>query len=181
MRVRGGGHPAGGIALTGDSQIKTFDRNGGFVSAATIRNPSGEKLTLNDIDIDSRGDQYVSYFDSIVEDYPGGVVRFSASGQFLSAWDGGGSGDGQFGDRPINIGSSGSGNLYVADDSNYRIQRFTDTGAYLTQWGQLGTRPGQFLSLPTRSPLTFAATSTSPTGRATAGSRSSTPRGSCST
>ena len=28
-----------------------------------------------------------------------------------------------------------SGNVYVADNLNGRIQKFTDTGAYLTQWG----------------------------------------------
>jgi len=38
-----------------------------------------------------------------------------------------------------------SGNVYVADRDNDRIQKFTGTGAYLTQWGIVGTGDGQFL------------------------------------
>ena len=37
-----------------------------------------------------------------------------------------------------------SGNVYVADAVNNRIQKFTGTGTYLTQWGSLGTGNGQF-------------------------------------
>jgi DNA-binding beta-propeller fold protein YncE len=39
-----------------------------------------------------------------------------------------------------------SGNVYVADTGNYRIQKFTSTGTFLLQWGSSGTNPGQFQS-----------------------------------
>ena len=38
----------------------------------------------------------------------------------------------------------GSGNVYVADYSNERIQKFDSSGTYLTQWGSYGTGNGQF-------------------------------------
>ena len=41
----------------------------------------------------------------------------------------------------------GSGNVYVADYGNHRIQKFTSGGTYMTQWGTLGTGNGQFQSL----------------------------------
>jgi hypothetical protein len=38
----------------------------------------------------------------------------------------------------------GSGNVYVADGYNDRIQKFTADGTYLTQWGSRGNTDGQF-------------------------------------
>jgi streptogramin lyase len=137
--------PQGNLVVTVGSQLRYFDANGNFQRAATITNSSGE-VFLNDVDIDPKGDQYVSVLGSTIDDYPPAIVRFSASGQLLAAWDGGGSGNGQFGNSPISIASDGRGSVYVADDGNYRLQRFTDAGAYVTQWGQLGTEPGRFLS-----------------------------------
>ena len=37
-----------------------------------------------------------------------------------------------------------SGEVYVADTGNNRIEVFTSSGAYLTQWGSAGSGNGQF-------------------------------------
>jgi DNA-binding beta-propeller fold protein YncE len=37
-----------------------------------------------------------------------------------------------------------SGNVYVTDQANYRIQAFSATGTYLNQWGSRGSANGQF-------------------------------------
>ena len=37
-----------------------------------------------------------------------------------------------------------SGNVYVADTGNGRVQKFTSDGTFLTQWGSGGSEPGQF-------------------------------------
>ena len=37
-----------------------------------------------------------------------------------------------------------SGNVYVADSGNHRIQKFTSTGTFITKWGSLGSGDGQF-------------------------------------
>jgi len=57
-----------------------------------------------------------------------------------------GTGDGQF-NSPSGIAVDNSGNVYVADHYNYRIQKFTATGIFLTKWGSQGTGDGQFEGL----------------------------------
>lgn len=52
-------------------------------------------------------------------------------------------GDGQF-LIPQGIATDSSGNIYVADFDNHRIQKFNNTGTFLTKWGSLGTGDGQF-------------------------------------
>jgi DNA-binding beta-propeller fold protein YncE len=39
-----------------------------------------------------------------------------------------------------------SGNVYVADANNNRIQKFSSTGTFIRKWGSLGTGNGQFNS-----------------------------------
>src|SRR5688500_13324321 len=48
----------------------------------------------------------------------------SATIQFERQWGGSGSGDGQFGSSPQGVETSPSGNVYVADADNDRIQKF---------------------------------------------------------
>ena len=37
-----------------------------------------------------------------------------------------------------------TGNVYVADTWNYRVQKFTSNGAFITKWGSEGSGDGQF-------------------------------------
>lgn len=66
---------------------------------------------------------------------------------FLNLWGGPlpGSGNGQFSD-PTGVALDASGDVYVADRANNRIQKFTAAGVYLSQWGTAGTGNGQFNS-----------------------------------
>jgi hypothetical protein len=41
------------------------------------------------------------------------------------------------------VAVDGSGNVYVADTYNNRVQKFSSTGSYLTQWGSYGSGNGQ--------------------------------------
>src|SRR5262245_39846581 len=61
----------------------------------------------------------------------------------LADWGTYGSGAGQF-INPWGLAVDGSGNVFVADASNHRIQKFTSSGAFVTSWGSNGTGNGQF-------------------------------------
>ncbi len=63
--------------------------------------------------------------------------------QFVLQWGSLGTGNGQFG-FPVGIAVDGSGNVYVVDTNNNRIQKFDGTGAFLTTWGSPGPGDGQF-------------------------------------
>lgn len=65
--------------------------------------------------------------------------------QFLFKWGSAGTGDDQFGPQYTwGITKDSSGNIYIADTENHRVQKFTSDGAYITQWGQYGSDDGQF-------------------------------------
>ena len=56
-----------------------------------------------------------------------------------------GTGNGQF-SNPIGVAVDSSGNVYVTDANNNRVQKFTSTGNYITQWGHFGNQNGNFTS-----------------------------------
>jgi len=55
-----------------------------------------------------------------------------------------GLGDGQF-ISPQGIALDRSGNIYVADTGNNRIQKFSPDGVFLEKWGSYGSGDGQFI------------------------------------
>jgi tripartite motif-containing protein 71 len=66
-------------------------------------------------------------------------------GGFILEWGGYGFGDGQF-SHPQAVTADGSGNVYVTEHNNHRVQKFTTSGAFLTKWGTYGAGNGQFIS-----------------------------------
>jgi len=70
-------------------------------------------------------------------------VQAAETYQFVTKWGSYGSGDGQF-ERPYGVAVDSSGNVYVADCVNSRIQKFSSTGTFLSKWGSWGTGDGQF-------------------------------------
>ena len=61
------------------------------------------------------------------------VRKYTSTGTLLTEWGTAGSGNGEFQDIS-GVAVDSSGNVYVADAGNGRIQTFTSTGTYLTQW-----------------------------------------------
>ena len=77
-------------------------------------------------------------------DQAGSIAPSQAGSYSFSAqWGSPGSGSGQF-NQPHGVAVDSSGNVYVADFNNHRIQKFDSRGVDLTQWGGLGSGIGQF-------------------------------------
>jgi DNA-binding beta-propeller fold protein YncE len=61
----------------------------------------------------------------------------------IGRWDGSGSENGEF-DGAYGVATDSSGNVYVVDTYNNRIQKFDSEGNYITKWGELGVDNGDF-------------------------------------
>lgn len=62
---------------------------------------------------------------------------------FSSAFGTAGTGDGQF-EFPTDVAFDSSGNIWVVDQGNNRVEKFNSKGEYLYQFGSFGTGDGQF-------------------------------------
>jgi len=62
---------------------------------------------------------------------------------YTTKWGTAGSGDGQF-SNPWGVAVDPSGNIYVTDQSNSRVQKFTNTGTFTSKFGTAGSGDGQF-------------------------------------
>ncbi|MEJ2365844.1 MAG: 6-bladed beta-propeller [Deltaproteobacteria bacterium] len=71
-------------------------------------------------------------------------VGTSTSLHFAQSWGRQGVGSGDF-VKPFGIAADGSGNIYVADTYDNRIQVFDNTGTFMKAWGQKGTGSGSFV------------------------------------
>ncbi|MDZ4179265.1 MAG: SBBP repeat-containing protein [Coriobacteriia bacterium] len=64
---------------------------------------------------------------------------YRTAGEFGSA----GTAAGQFA-QPSGVAVDPTGNVYVADAHNHRIQKFSAVGVHMLSWGTLGSGAGQF-------------------------------------
>ena len=65
------------------------------------------------------------------------VARAEDPPVFMGVWGGLGSGPGEFGD-PVDVAVDGTGNVFVTDYNNHRVQKFNSMGTYITEWGGVG-------------------------------------------
>jgi hypothetical protein len=118
----------------------------------------GPYLSSYGIEVDSSGNVYVA------DTGNNRIQKFTSTGTFLGWWGlddqnytgwhnpdsqrigQAGSGSGQF-SLPWGIAIDNSGNIYVADANNARIQKFTSDTTFTTQWGTAGSGDGQFVDM----------------------------------
>jgi streptogramin lyase len=126
-----------GHAYAVDGYVQTAQWGTVGAGDGQFQNPTG-------IAVDPAGNVYVS-------DHPNHrVQKFTSDGQFLTKWGSAGAGDGQF-SAPGNADVMGvavgpTGDVYVADARNHRIQKFNSDGGFLAKWGgpSAGSGNGQF-------------------------------------
>ncbi len=74
------------------------------------------------------------------------LSNFGIGSKYITKWGSVGSEDGQF-NYPTGIGIDSSGNVYVADSKNNRIQKFDINSNFITKWGSYGPNDGKFVQL----------------------------------
>jgi sugar lactone lactonase YvrE len=85
--------------------------------------------TANGIAVDASGKVYTTEGNAVVVYSTTTGTDYAPS----NTWGATGSGDGQF-DMPQGIAVDSSGNVFVADSANNRIQKFDSSGAFTTSW-----------------------------------------------
>ena len=71
------------------------------------------------------------------------VTTAAASVTFILKWGTAGAGDGEF-YGPSALAADASGNIYLVDNFNHRIEKFDSNGNFLSKWGSFGTGNGEF-------------------------------------
>ena len=88
------------------------------------------------IDFSDNGDLYV------VDHGNDRISKWNSDGDFIKAWGGYGSADGQL-NNPRDL-AIGGGRIYVVEQSNHRVQVFDMDGNFLMKWGSYGSEDGKF-------------------------------------
>jgi DNA-binding beta-propeller fold protein YncE len=138
---------SGDVFVTNKTEdiIQKFDSSGNYLLKwGGTGCATGQMTDPAAIAVDGSGNVYVA--DTKCER----IQEFDGSGNYLSDF-------GSFGDcllscldgqvkDPAGIAVDGSGNVYVADTGNHRIQQWNSSGVFVGKWGSNGSGDAQFKS-----------------------------------
>jgi DNA-binding beta-propeller fold protein YncE len=123
-----------------NNRVQKFDRDGKLLGHfAVLPNPGG-------IALDKDGNIYLGHFPRSVlnkDVYPDRVTVYSRDGKLLHEWGKTGTGPGEF-EYPGGLAIAPDGRVYIADQTNHRMQVLDPDGRFLAAWGKHGTNPGEF-------------------------------------
>jgi len=129
------------VADAGSKRVQSFDSDGRLLARWGTGFYPG---FLAGLAIDGSGNIYTTAEGSK------SIRKFDADGRLVAAWAEEGSGDGQLKSvlwTVLDVAADASGNVYVADIGNHRVQKFSSDGRFLTKWGSKGTDDGQFTGM----------------------------------
>jgi tripartite motif-containing protein 71 len=72
------------------------------------------------------------------------VLGQEQSYSFVKSWSSDGKGEGQL-NKPHGLDIDPSGNVYIVDTNNYRVDKFDSNGKFIMMWGSKSADEGQFL------------------------------------
>lgn len=118
------------VADFGNDRVQKLDRNGKFLAKW---NSCGEYPLTGPVGLalDAQGNLYVSIYGAFslpanpsITQLGNRICKFDYAGHFQFEWGSKGAGDGQF-NSPVAIAVDNTGNVYVSDMNNHRIQKFS--------------------------------------------------------
>jgi len=123
-----------------NGRVQEFDEFGTFIQK--FLDAAGSSGTPRGLAIDAKGSLWIA------DQYLSKVYRWSIPGFPVNASSAGtsGSGNGQF-YEPVDVAADSSGNFWVVDPAQNRLQEFDSTGKWLRNAGAAGSGAGK-LSLP---------------------------------
>ncbi len=135
-------NPADEVFVTDfyNARVQKFSPGGKLLAFFSVP-PNPGAITL-----DVAGDLYITHFSAMrvkEERKPDKITVHSPAGKFLREWGKTGTANGEF-DYPGGLAIDREGRVYVADQTNHRIQVFDRRGRFLLKWGEYGNGVGQF-------------------------------------
>lgn len=121
----------------GDTRLEIYDQNQSLVKMIDNGSLKDGKYSIA---WDGKDDQENYALDGV---YTAQIKYALDNATLTNAWGSTGTGVGQF-KRPSAIAVDDSGNVYVTEFDNHRVQKFDAAGRFLTQWGGYGDGDGQF-------------------------------------
>ena len=128
----------------GDNRIQVFNSSGTYITQfGSSGSGNGQFSSPYGLMLNFSGDLYVTDSgNNRIQEFSPYTVTSAA---YLSKFGSSGTGNGQFAD-PYGIAFDSSGNIWVVDQNNNRVEEFAPNGAYITQFGSSGSGNGQFNS-----------------------------------
>ncbi len=140
------------VADTNNDRIQKFNSSGVPVTmwgqygdySSTPASGAGYFHFPQGVAVDASGNVYVADTNNDrIQKFNSNGVPVTMWGQFGNYQSNPASGAGYF-YYPYELAVDASGNVYVADAGNYRIQKFNSSGTFVTMWGVFGATSGKF-------------------------------------
>jgi RHS repeat-associated protein len=129
------------VADTGNRRLQKFNAKGEFLAKFSTVDEEAPTRRPQSVAIAPSGHIWTVEFDALSGAGPK-VKEWSTGGTLLSSFGSQGSGNGQM-SSPLGIAVDASGNVWVADTGNNRVQAFKASGEFIRTFGTAGSGNGQ--------------------------------------